>query len=96
LSWVLDKGSSGVTVATDEVGSVTGSFNNFVKSTPTIRKFSDTRNQGSRRWRASRNRKGKAVVGNVIATGVDMIAETRRKGTEGWEAGYAGGGKRPT
>jgi len=43
-----------------------------------------TRNQGSRRRGAGRNRKGEAVVCNMIEAVVDMIAEMRRKGTEGW------------
>ena len=47
-----------------------------------------TRNQGSQRRGAGRSRKGEAVVCNVIEAGVDMIAETRRKGTEEWEAEY--------
>ena len=46
MSWVLDKGSSGITVAMDEVGSVTSSFNNFVRSAPTIRMFSDSTGGG--------------------------------------------------
>ena len=47
-----------------------------------------TRSHESRRRGSVRNRKGEAVVRNVIEAGVDMIAKTRRKGTEGWEAGY--------
>jgi hypothetical protein len=59
LSWVLDKGRSGVTVATDKVGSVTSSFDHFIRSAPTIRKFS--------------NRTGGGIAGD-LDTGCDKIA----------------------
>ena len=47
-----------------------------------------TRNQGSQGRGSGRSRKRKAVVCNVMEAEVDMIAETRMKGTKGWEAGY--------
>ena len=60
MSWVLDKGSSGVTVATGEVGSTTGSFDNFIRSAPTVRKFSDSTGGG---------------IASDLDTGCDRIAE---------------------
>jgi hypothetical protein len=63
LSWVLDKGSSGVTIATDEVGSVTGSFNNFVRSAPMVSKFSDSTGCG---------------IAGDLDTGCDKITDGKR------------------
>jgi hypothetical protein len=43
LSWVFDKGSSGITISTDEeVGSITSNFQNFIRAAPTVSKFSDS------------------------------------------------------
>jgi hypothetical protein len=61
LSWVLDKGSSGITVATDKVGSATGSFDNFIRSTPRVSKFSDST--------------GRGIAGD-LDTGCDKIADS--------------------
>ena len=61
MSWVLDKGSSGVTVATGEVGSTTGSFDNFIRSAPTVRKFSDSTGGG--------------IIAGDLDTGGDKIAD---------------------
>ena len=61
MSWVLDKGGSGITIATDEVGSLTSSFENFIRSAPMIRKFSDSTGGG--------------IIAGDLDTGGDKIAD---------------------
>ena len=58
---MLDKGSSGITVAMDEVGSVTGNFDNFIKSAPMVSK--------------SRDSTGRGIAGN-LDTGCDEIGNS--------------------
>jgi hypothetical protein len=42
LSWILDNGSSRITIRTDGIRSITCNFNDFVRAAPTISKFSDS------------------------------------------------------
>jgi hypothetical protein len=62
LSGILDNGSSRITIRTDEIRSITCNFDNFVRTAPTIGKFSDSTQL--------------CIAGN-LDTGCDEITDTK-------------------
>jgi hypothetical protein len=62
LSWILDSGSSRITIRTDVIRSITCNFNDFVRAAPTISKFSNSTQF--------------CIAGN-LDTGCDEITDTK-------------------